>query len=124
MKLPETDDQVLVLHNPRCSKCRATVALLRERGIDFEERLYLEDRLSRAELEQVAVRLDSPPAGWVRSGQAEYGAAGLGPGSDAGAILDAMVLEPILIERPIVLRGRRAAIGRPPEQVLGLFQAS
>jgi arsenate reductase len=56
MSLPASDDQVLLLHNPRCSKSRATEQLLVERGAAFEERRYLEDPLTRAELEQLAAR--------------------------------------------------------------------
>lgn len=121
MKLPDTDAQVVVLHNPRCSKSRATVALLKERGIAFEERRYLEEPLSRAELADLTERLGRPPSEWVRRKESEFAAAGLDAGSPDDAILGAIVEHPILIERPIVIRGKRARLGRPPEEVLTLF---
>ena len=121
MRLPESDDQYLLLHNPRCSKSRATLALLEERGVSFEVRAYLEDPLSKAELTSLAERLDRPASGFVRAKESAYAEAGCGPDSSTEEILDAMVNAPILIERPILVRGARAAIGRPPEDVLGLL---
>jgi len=118
--LPDGDTLVL-LHNPRCSKSRAAHALLTERGVAFAERRYLEDPLSRAELAFLRERLGRPPSEWVRSGEAAFAAAGLGERSDAAALLDAMAAHPILIERPILVRGARAVVGRPPERVLELL---
>ena len=117
MTLPGSDEEILLLHNPRCSKSRATLALLEERGVAFRERRYLEDPLTRAELNDLARRLGRPPSEWVRRGQGEYAAAGLGPDSDDDRILDAVAAEPVLMERPIVVRGDRARVGRPPESV-------
>ncbi len=121
MSFPENDDQVLLLHNPRCSKSRATHALLTEKGIAFEERLYLDHPLSRAELEELAKRMGAGPGAWVRSGESAFGEAGLSPSASDAELLDAIAAHPILMERPIVLRGAHAAIGRPPENVLSLF---
>ena len=112
--LPD-DDALVLLHNPRCSKSRAAHALLAERR-------YLEDPLSRAELASLRERLARPPSEWVRSGEAAFAAAGLGERSSETALLDAMVEHPILIERPILVRGARAVVGRPPERVLELLQ--
>lgn len=119
MPLPEGDALVL-LHNPRCSKSRAARALLEERGIAFVERRYLEDPLSRGELEDLERRLARPPSEWVRRGEDAYAQAGLDASSDASALLDAMAAHPILMERPIAIRGERAVVGRPPENVLEL----
>lgn len=120
MPLPD-DDSLVLLHNPRCSKSRATLALLEERGATFATRLYLEDPLSREELSDLAGRLGRPASDFVRSKDAAFGEAGLGPGAAADAILDAIARQPALLERPILVRGRRAAIGRPPEDVLELL---
>ena len=115
------DHRIVLLHNPRCSKSRAARALLEERGVDFVERRYLDEPLSRDELESLQRLLGRPPAEWVRKGEDAFGEAGLGGESADGAILDAMVAHPILIERPIAVRGQRAVVGRPPENVLDLL---
>lgn len=121
MPLPQKDDRVLLLHNPRCSKSRATRALLEERGVSFDERLYLEDPLSRAELEDLQARLGKPPGQWVRRKEGAFAEAGLTDAAGDGELLDAIAAHPVLMERPIVVRGERAAIGRPPEDVLALI---
>lgn len=112
---------MLLLHNPRCSKSRAVRALLEERGIDFEERRYLEEPLSREELAELGRRLGRPPAQWVRRGETAWAETGIGPDADPEAVLDAVVAHPILLERPIVVRGGRAVVGRPPEAVGALL---
>ncbi|MEZ4353170.1 MAG: arsenate reductase (glutaredoxin) [Myxococcota bacterium] len=121
LPLPGSDDEILLLHNPKCSKSRATLALLEERGARFSTRLYLEDPLDRGELRELARRLGRPALGFTRTGQAEFEQAGLSTASGEDALLDAMAATPILMERPIVIRGERAAIGRPPEAVLALL---
>jgi len=121
MALPESDEQILLLHNPRCSKSRATLALLEERGAKFEVREYLNEPLSREELSSVGERLGRSPREWVRSKEPAFGEARLSADSSDDALLDAVVAHPILMERPIVIRGRRAAVGRPPEDVLALL---
>jgi arsenate reductase len=120
MPLPD-DDRLVLLHNPRCSKSRAARALLEERGVSFEERRYLEQSLDRSELDELRRRLGRPAREWVRTGEAAYGEAALGPGSDEADLLDAMASHPILIERPILVRGPRAVVGRPPEEILTLL---
>lgn len=121
MGLPSSDDEILLLHNPRCSKSRATLALLEERGVDFETRLYLEDPLDEAELRELGRRLGRPVIEFTRTKQAEFAAASLAKDTDEDALLAAMAETPILMERPVVVRGERAAIGRPPEDVLALL---
>lgn len=119
MALPE-DDALLLLHNPRCSKSRAARALLEEREVSFSERRYLDDALSRAELADLRERLGRPAREWVRKGEAAFAEAGLDESATEDALLDAMAAHPILVERPIAIRGKRAVVGRPPENVLDL----
>jgi len=121
MALPDDPDRLLLLHNPRCSKSRGARALLEERGLAFEERRYLEDPLSREELGELRRRLDRPVAEWIRSGEAAFAEAGLEACLDEKALLDAIATHPILLERPILVRGARARVGRPPERILELL---
>ena len=115
------DASPLLLHNPRCSKSRAARALLEARGVAFRERRYLDEPLSRTELAELRERLGRPAAEWVRSGEAAFAAAGLGASSGEAEILDAMAAHPILLERPILVCGARAVVGRPPENVIELL---
>ena len=121
MALPESDEQILLLHNPRCSKSRATLALLEEREAEFEVREYLNEPLTREELSSLGERLGRPLREWIRHKEAAFGEAGLSGESSDEALLDAVSGQPILMERPILVRGQRAAIGRPPEDVLALL---
>lgn len=122
MSLPESSGELLLLHNPKCSKSRATLALLEERGVDFAVRLYLEDPLSIDELRVVGKRLGLPAAGWVRTGESTFAETGLTKESDDEALLAAVVEHPILMQRPVLVAADRAAVGRPPEDVLALLQ--
>ncbi len=120
MALP-TRDELTLLHNPRCSKSRAALALLEERGARFETRLYLEDPLSKDELAVLGERLGRPVGEWTRKNEAAFAEAGLGADSDPDAILDAMADRPILLERPILVSGTRAIVGRPPDDIVELL---
>ncbi len=113
---------VRILHNPRCSKSRATLALLTDRGIDPEIVAYLEQPPSAAELKQILALLGRSPRELMRKGEAEYRDLGLADEtlSDA-ALIEAMAAHPKLIERPIVLANGKAAVGRPPEAVLEIL---
>jgi arsenate reductase len=95
---------------------------LGEAGIAFTERLYLEEPLDEAELEELAGRLGQHPREWVRSGQAEYAEAGLDFNSTPAEHFAAMAKAPILMERPILVVGEVARVGRPPASVLELFE--
>lgn len=113
---------ITIFHNPRCSKSRATLALLQERGLDPDIRLYLEDPPDAEELRTILGRLGVTARELLRKGEAEYREQGLGDttlGEDE--LIAAMAATPRLIERPIVLAGNRAAIGRPPESVLAIL---
>lgn len=108
-------------HNPRCSKSRAALALLRERGIAPEVVPYLDAAPDAATLRRVIALLGIAPRALLRTGEDDYAALGLGDASLADdAIVAAMSAHPRLIERPVYVRGRRAVIGRPPERVLEL----
>lgn len=121
LKLPTSDDEILLLHNPKCSKSRATLGLLEERGVAFKTRLYLENPLGHKELADLGQRLGKSALEFTRSKQAEFANATLDASSSEAEIFAAMEAEPILMERPILIRGDRAAIGRPPEDVLLLL---
>lgn len=120
--LPSTSEEVLLLHNPRCSKSRATKTLLEDRGLRFETRLYLDEPLTLEELDELEARLGKPILAWTRTGEEAFAKSGLSRQSNADAVRSAMAAAPILMERPIVIRGRHAAIGRPPEAVLDLLE--
>lgn len=116
-----SDEALKVWFNPGCSKCRTVQGILAERGVEADYVRYLEQTPTRAELEAVLAMLGTDdPRAIMRTGEAVYKELDLA-GADRDALLDAMVANPILIERPIVIRGDRAVIGRPPENVLGLL---
>lgn len=111
----------MLLHEPRCSKSRAAKALLDARGVAYEERRYVERPLGRDELDRLRAALDRPAREWVRRGEDAWRECGLDVGAEDDVLLDAMALHPILIERPILWRGSRAVVGRPPEAILVLL---
>jgi len=110
-----------LLHNPKCTKSRAAKALLDERKVAYEERRYLERPLSVAELAELRRRIDRPAREWVRAGEEAFKAAGLTKDADDKQILAAMAEHPILIERPILILAKRAAVGRPTENIEALL---
>lgn len=112
---------VKIYHNPRCSKSRATLALLEENGVTPDVVLYLETKPDAAEIKSLkaALGLDDIRA-MMRKGEDVYKELGLAD-ADEAALIAAMAANPILIERPIVVNGNAARIGRPPEQVLEIL---
>lgn len=111
---------VTIYHNPRCSKSRATLALLRERGVEPHIVEYLKTPPDEAELRRILALLRIGPRQLLRPAEAK--AAGLDdPGLSDAALVAAMAANPAVIERPIVIAGEEARIGRPPERVLDLF---
>ncbi|OEY67824.1 arsenate reductase (glutaredoxin) [Marinobacter sp. X15-166B] len=111
-----------IFHNPRCSKSRQTLALLQERGISPEIILYLETPPTVAELTQVIKKLGCSAREVMRTKEDLYRQLGLGDESLGEAeLIAAMVAHPKLIERPIVLHAGKAALGRPPENVLDIL---
>ena len=112
---------VSVWFNPACSNCRTTQGILAERGIDAELFEYLTEKPSRADIERVMGLLGTDdPRTIVRSKEAVYRELGLAD-ADRDQLLDAMAANPVLIERPIVIRGDRAVVARPPDRVLELL---
>ena len=117
---PATD--CVILHNPHCSKSRAALALLRERGLEPRIVEYLREPPSAAEFERLLQRLGLEPRQALRREEPEYAALGLDdPALDRAELVSAAVAHPRLIQRPIVVVGERAAIGRPPEAILALL---
>ena len=113
---------VAIYHNPRCSKSRQAVELLRERGVEPEIVEYLKTPPTKVELKRILKQLGIEPRALMRKGEAVYKEKRLDdPGLTDDQLIDAMVADPILIERPIVLAGGKAALGRPPEKVLEIL---
>lgn len=116
-----SEPEIQVFFNPSCSKCRTVRGILDERGLEAEYVRYLDNSPSRDELERVLSLLGTDdPRKMMRTQEAVYRELELAT-ADRDQLLDAMVTNPILIERPIVIRGDRAVIGRPPERALELF---
>lgn len=114
--------ELTLYHNPRCSKSRSALELLEARGLNPTVVRYLETPPSAAELKQILARLGISPRQLLRSGEDEYKILNLAnPALTDAAIIDAMVAHPRLIERPILVAGNAAVIGRPPEKVLELL---
>lgn len=111
-----------IYHNPACSKSRQTLALLQEHGIEPEQRLYLKTPLNKEEVHHLIKALGSDVRQLLRDTEAEYQALGLANAAlSEEALIDALVQNPRLLQRPVVVKGARAVIGRPPENVLQLI---
>jgi arsenate reductase (glutaredoxin) len=110
-----TDD--VFLHNPRCSKSRAALELVREAGVDVPVREYLKDPLSVDELRRLVQLLNVRPIAIARRGEPQFQSLGLSDATPDEEVLRALAEHPILVERPIVVRDGRAVVGRPPELV-------
>jgi arsenate reductase len=111
-----------IWHNPRCSKSRAALALIEERGLQPEIFLYLETPPSMKELQRVLALLKKSPWEIARKSEDVFKSLGLdNSGVSDTQLIEAMSRNPVLIERPIVINGDRAALGRPPETVLDIL---
>jgi arsenate reductase len=114
--------EVTIYHNPRCSKSRETLALLEARGVQPGVVAYLDTPPDAATLEHLLQLLGLEPRELMRRKEAEYAELGLDdPALTRAQLIAAMVAHPRLIERPIVVAGGKAALGRPPENVLKLL---
>jgi arsenate reductase len=116
---------VTVLHNPRCSKSRRALELLRERGAPVAVVEYLREPPSRAVLLEWIRASDDPPVAFVRLDDVAHHAAGARVGADATAaqVADLLSAHPALLQRPVARLGDRVVVGRPPERVLELLDA-
>ena len=115
-------DNYIIYHNPRCSKSRQTLAIMNEKNLDIKIVEYLSETPSGNELEIISKKLAMKPMKFIRKKESEFTELGLNHynGSDS-ELCEIMSKNPKLIERPIVVRGDNAIIGRPPENVMGLF---
>jgi arsenate reductase len=113
---------VTIFHNPQCSKSRGALGILKERGVDHAIVEYLKAPPDRATLARILALLGGPPGALVRR-DSRYKELGLGEADHASReqVVDLLVKHPELMERPVVIAGDRAVIGRPPERVLDLL---
>jgi len=115
-------DTVTIYHNPRCSKSRATLELLGAQGIEPDIIEYLNTPPDAAGLAALLDMLGLEPRQLMRTHETDYREAGLDdPQLSRAQLIDAMVRYPKLIERPIVVHGSKAVIGRPPQRVLDIL---
>lgn len=113
---------VTIYHNPRCGKSRQTLQLLTDQGVTPEIVEYLKTPPSLEELDKILALLDLEPRELMRKGETVYKELGLADTAlDRKVLIQAMVDNSILIERPIVISNGKAAIGRPPEKVLEIL---
>jgi len=110
---------VTIYHNPKCSKSRETLALLQDKGISPQVVEYLKTPPSAAELTEIIAKLGIAPKELLRKKEAAE--AGVDPSLPSDALIAAMVANPQVIERPIVVKDGKARLGRPPEQVLEIL---
>lgn len=113
---------IKIYHNPRCSKSRQTLELIRQQGIEPEVIEYLITPPSQSELQDILLRLNMEPRQLMRTKEAEYKENNLDSTELSNEqLIDAMVKNPKLIERPIVINHQKVALGRPPENVLEIL---
>ena len=114
--------KAIIYHNPRCSKSRQTLALLEEKGVVLEIIEYLKTPPDQLTLSDILNKLDMNPTDLMRKGEPIYKKLNLSKQfKDIQSLLDIMVENPILIERPIILADGKAVIGRPPESILDII---
>ena len=119
----DTESKLTIYHNPRCSKSRATLELLQKRGEGIEIIEYLNEAPDSATLREILYRLNMQPRELMRKQEPIYTELELDrPELNEAELIEAMVDYPILIERPIVVSHDKAALGRPPENVLEILE--
>ncbi len=113
---------ITIYQKPTCSKCRETMELLRSKGVDFDSINYFIDPIDRATLTELLHKLSIPAIGLFRTKEPLFRELRIRERSLSDSeLIDVLVQHPELIERPIVVRGEKAVLGRPPENVLKLF---
>ncbi len=110
-----------IYHNPRCSKSRQTLAIIREKGEEVEIVEYLNNPLNKIELKRLLKKLGMKPEHIIRKGEAIYKENYKGKSYTDEDWIEIMANNPIIMERPIVVKGDKAVMGRPPENVIDLF---
>jgi len=110
-----------IWHNPRCSKSRQTLGILEEKGVETEVIKYLDAIPSVEEIKDVLKKLNISARELMRTKEDEYKTLALKDEMDEDKLIQAMAAHPKLIERPVVIKGDKAVLGRPPEKVLELF---
>ncbi len=115
-------DDVVIFHNPSCSKSRQTLGMLEEHGVDPEVVLYQQAPPDRATLERIVTTIDVEPSKLVRR-DPEFKEAGLTPVDiqTAEQVIEVLLAHPALMERPVVVKGNQVVLGRPPENVQSLL---
>ena len=113
--------KVVIYHNPRCSKSRQTLALLQEQGVEPEVVEYLKAPPSASKVKALLKQLGGEPSALLRKKEAPYKELGLSKDSSAKAVAEAIAEHPVLMERPLVVANGKAALGRPPENVLEIL---
>jgi len=115
--------EIIIYHNPRCSKSRQTLQLLRDNGVEPKIIEYLKTPLKKDELKNITNMLGLQPKEFIRKNENDFKENKLGEIIDDNEkIIEAMVFYPKIIERPIVTKGESAIIGRPPENVLDILK--
>lgn len=112
---------IQLYHNPRCTKSRLTLALLQEKGLDIEVVEYLKQPPTAKQLELILTKLNMEPMALIRHGEDAFKSKVRDKNLTRNELIEIMVANPVLIERPIVICGDAAAIGRPPERVLAIL---
>lgn len=110
-----------IYHNPRCSKSRQTLALLQENGVEPDVILYMDNIMTADELRNLLVKLGLSPMQLVRKGEAVWKEKYKDKELSDDQIIEAMIANPKLIERPIVVKDQLAVLGRPPENIIELI---
>ena len=110
-----------IYHNPRCSKSREALKIIESKNINFEIVQYLKKPISKSELRNILKLLNINPIDLIRKNESVYKKKFKGNDLSNDQWLDVLCENPILIERPIVIKDNQALIGRPPEKVLNLF---
>jgi arsenate reductase len=114
---------VTIWHNPRCSKSRQTLELLKSKGVEPTVREYLKQPPSKAEIEKLIAQVGGDPRELIRDGETEFKSLKMRKADLTKAdIVKAIAEHPVLLQRPIVVKGTHAAIGRPPEAVLAVLK--
>ncbi|WP_282042495.1 arsenate reductase (glutaredoxin) [Winogradskyella flava] len=112
---------IKIYHNPRCRKSREGLAILKDANKAFDVITYLEDQLNTNELKAIISKLSITPLELVRKNEAIWKSDYKGKTLTDAQIIEAMVKHPKLIERPILINGDKAVIGRPPESILNII---